>query len=64
MTEPTAPTERTDPQCIARPSPLKVNGDQSTDACSGHGAIPMVPYAKMPIFDAPDASNAVGVAVA
>ena len=39
MTEPTAPTERTDPQCIARPSPFKVNGDQSTDGGSGHGAL-------------------------
>ena len=44
MTEPTAPTERTDPQCIARPSPLKVNGDQSTDACSGHGASNSILY--------------------
>ena len=35
-----APTERTDPQCIARPSPFKVNGDQSTDGGSGHEATP------------------------
>ena len=27
-----------DPQCIARPSPFKVNGDQSTDGGSGHEA--------------------------
>ena len=27
-----------DPQCIARPSPFKVNRDQSTDGGSGHEA--------------------------
>ena len=32
-------TERTDPQWIARPSPFKVNGDQSTDGGSGHEAL-------------------------
>ncbi|CAL8265162.1 unnamed protein product [Gadus morhua 'NCC'] len=31
-------SQRTDPQCIARPSPFKVNGDQSTDGGSGHKA--------------------------
>ena len=36
LTEPKAPMERTDPQCIAHPSPFKVNGDQSTDGGSGH----------------------------
>ena len=45
MTEPTAPTERTDPQCIACPSPFKVNGDQSTDGGSGHEALRFVPTA-------------------
>ena len=45
LTEPKAPTERTDPQCIARPSPFKVNGDQSTDGGSGHGALPYMPTA-------------------
>ena len=43
--EPKAPTERTDPQCIARPSPFKVNGDQSTDRGSGHEASPYMPTA-------------------
>ena len=34
-----------DPQCIARPSPFKVNGDQSTDGGSGYEALRLMPTA-------------------
>ena len=35
-------TVRTDPPCIMRPSPFKVNGDQSMDGGSGHEASGLV----------------------